>query len=158
MNKTGKAWPSLPGKNRMGAVSAFGMSGTNAHIVMESYKRGASPHPDAPAYLLTLSAKTKEALQEKIEDMITWAENGGLKENDLAQLSYTLLKGRHHFNHRAAIVVQDADDAVYVWKQAKLNEHHPYVFSGKVPQRLCRPSAYSGAHNRSARQVRRLIF
>ena len=24
--------------------------------------------------------------------MITWAENGGLKENDLAQLSYTLLK------------------------------------------------------------------
>ncbi|MDJ1630911.1 hypothetical protein QNN00_13100 [Bacillus velezensis] len=90
--------------------------------------------------------------------MITWAENGGLKENDLAQLSYTLLKGRHHFNHRAAIVVQDADDAVYVWKQAKLNEHHPYVFSGKVPQRLCRASAYSGAHDRSARQVRRLIF
>ncbi len=134
MNKTGKPWPSLPGKNRMGAVSAFGMSGTNAHVVMESYKRSASPHPDAPAYLLTLSAKTKEALQEKIEDMITWAENGGLKENDLAQLSYTLLKGRHHFNHRAAIVVQDADDAAYVWKQAKLNEHHPYVFSGKVPQ------------------------
>ncbi|MDJ1630910.1 hypothetical protein QNN00_13095 [Bacillus velezensis] len=39
MNKTAKAWPSLPGKNRMGAVSAFGMSGTNAHVVMESYKR-----------------------------------------------------------------------------------------------------------------------
>ncbi|ANU30635.1 polyketide synthase [Bacillus velezensis] len=134
VNKTGKPWPSLPGKNRMGAVSAFGMSGTNAHVVMESYKRSASPHRDAPAYLLTLSAKTEEALHEKIEDMITWAENGGLKENDLAQLSYTLLKGRHHFNHRAAIVVQDADDAVYVWKQAKLNEHHPYVFSGKVPQ------------------------
>ncbi|MEY4483737.1 MAG: hypothetical protein RL693_1189, partial [Verrucomicrobiota bacterium] len=37
VNKRTRAWPKRAGKKRMGAVSAFGMSGTNAHMVLEEY-------------------------------------------------------------------------------------------------------------------------
>ncbi|EIW22196.1 beta-ketoacyl synthase N-terminal-like domain-containing protein, partial [Pelosinus fermentans] len=37
VNKESKAWPEKEEKRRLGGVSAFGMSGTNVHMVLESY-------------------------------------------------------------------------------------------------------------------------
>jgi polyketide synthase PksN len=136
VNKVTRPWPEREGKDRIGAVSAFGMSGTNAHMVVRSYlTKGAESSPwRLPYYLLALSAKTKEALQEKIQDMITVLQKRDLQEKDLLQISYTLLEGRQHFNHRCAIVIQDCDDAIYVWNQAHGRESLPNLFRGKVLQ------------------------
>ncbi|EGD45651.1 6-deoxyerythronolide-B synthase, partial [Ruminiclostridium papyrosolvens DSM 2782] len=133
VNKAAKPWPKRDGKVRTGAVSAFGMSGTNVHMVVRSYsgKDTGSFQEQPPYYLLVLSAKTEDALQEKIQDMITVLQNKG---QDLLRISYTGLEGRQHFNHRCAIVIQDHDDAIYVWKQAGSRERLPNLFKGKVPQ------------------------
>ena len=144
VNKTNRPWPA--GKNRtgtarMGAVSAFGMSGTNVHMVVQSYlaaevdvihQRGL--RDQAPYYLLALSAKTEESLQEKIMDMIEVLQNKDYQAQDLSQISYTLLEGRQHFTHRCAVVIQDREDAVYVLKQAGNREKLPNLFQGKVPR------------------------
>ncbi|WP_232035849.1 SDR family NAD(P)-dependent oxidoreductase [Methylomusa anaerophila] len=136
VNKAGKPWPQAGAKDRTGAVSAFGMSGTNAHMVVQSYtpEQAGSQPEQVPFFLLALSAKTREALQEKIRDMIAILQNKDWQGKDLLPVSYTLLAGRQHFNHRCAIVIQDREDAVYVWQQAGGEERLPNLFQGKVPR------------------------
>jgi polyketide synthase PksN len=151
VNKTNRPWPGAVGgafrdggaisggEVRTGAVSSFGMSGTNVHMVVQSYApaegvgRQGVLRDQTPYYLLALSAKTEESLREKIRDMIEVLQNKDLQEQDLSQISYTLLEGRQHFNHRCAIVIQDREDAVYVLKQADRGEKLPNLFQGKVP-------------------------
>jgi polyketide synthase PksN len=136
VNKVSKSWPEISEKRRIGAVSAFGMSGTNVHMVLQSYcpeKRSGIERP-SPYYLLTFSAKTQEALQENIKGMIVVLESKKWQEKDLSQISYTLMEGRQHFNHRCAAVIQDREDAVYILKQMEKKEKVPNLFQGKVPR------------------------
>jgi acyl transferase domain-containing protein/acyl carrier protein/SAM-dependent methyltransferase len=131
VNKTNKPWPG--GKTRIGGVSAFGMSGTNAHMIVESYSpTEAGLGEEQPFYLLALSAKTRETLLEKALDLIKVLENGTI--GDLLHISYTLLEGRQHFNHRCAIVVQEREDVIHVLKQVESMEKIPGLFQGKVPR------------------------
>ena len=139
VNKVRKSW--REGEPKLGAVSAFGMSGTNAHMVVESYS-GSGTHPEtAPCYLLAFSAKTEEALTEKIQDMIALLEDRSKPAADLAAISYTLLEGRQHFNHRCAVVAQDRENAVYILKQTGGGEKLPNLFRGKVDRGFTGPKA-----------------
>ena len=127
----------------MGAVSAFGMSGTNAHMVVQSYTGGEEAIQQSyPCYLLALSAKTPESLQEKAKDLIEVLQNKTISEYDLTNLSYTLLEGRQHFDYRCVIVAQDRENAVYLLKQVGSKERVPNVFQGKVPRDFTSQKAF----------------
>ncbi|MFD2408223.1 SDR family NAD(P)-dependent oxidoreductase [Azorhizophilus paspali] len=134
VNKTNKAWPRAGrDSERLGAVSAFGMSGTNAHVVLESYScEGDSSPFRRPCYLLVLSAKTAEALREKVEQLSAALEQGGYRDNQLPSISYTLLEGRHQFRHRLALVAADLEEALYSLQQYLAGERRPNLFAGKV--------------------------
>lgn len=60
-------------------------------------------------YLITLSAKTPEALNQKVEDIYIWIceENNKFKLNDI---SYTLLAGRSHFVYRMSFFTDSIED------------------------------------------------
>ena len=143
MNRTNRPWPRRQAP-RTGAVSAFGVSGTNAHVVVESYEPDGQEDQDdpdrAPCYLLALSARTHEALQEKTDDLIDLLQRQDAPLN-LARISYTLLEGRHHFAHRRAVVIQDAADAVYALQQAGAGDKRPNLFQGVVPRDFTGPKA-----------------
>ena len=138
VNKTNRPWPA--GKIRTSAVSAFGMSGTNVHMVVQSYSGGEDlaynrdTQAQFPYYLLGFSAKTEESLQEKIMDLIEVLQNKDYQAQELSQISYTLLEGRQHFNYRYAAVIQDREDAIYKLKQMNDKEKLPHLFQGKVPR------------------------
>ncbi len=67
VNKANRDWPEKADGGRIGAVSAFGMSGTNAHVVVESYRpEPADAATTPPHYLLALSAKTEAALRSRV--------------------------------------------------------------------------------------------
>ncbi|MCG7407083.1 SDR family NAD(P)-dependent oxidoreductase [Paenibacillus sp. ACRRX] len=135
VNKQNKPWL-IGERGRTGAVSAFGMSGTNAHVVVQSYEpqRLRNAPDGAACYLLPLSAKTVEALQEKILQMVETLESNLADVSSLSEISYTLFAGRHHFKHRCAIVVRDIKDAALTWKQTKNMDILPNVFRGVVPR------------------------
>ncbi|MCY9109397.1 SDR family NAD(P)-dependent oxidoreductase [Bacillus atrophaeus] len=105
VNETLKKWQNENGKRRMSAISSFGFSGTNAHMVIEEappVKSGkAKPNH---GYLITLSAKTESALQSKIRELHEFLKR---EENDdlvIQDLAYTLHIGRSHFVVRAVFV------------------------------------------------------
>ncbi|MGA8164524.1 MAG: SDR family NAD(P)-dependent oxidoreductase, partial [Waddliaceae bacterium] len=133
VNKSTKAWPKHETNKRIGGVSAFGMSGTNAHMIVESYScHEKKRRKTFPYYLLPLSAKTPEALTEKIHDMLKALQSIKGENERLTATSYTLQVGRHHFSHRCAIVIEDLEDAVYVYNKVKGGERPSNVFQGTV--------------------------
>ncbi|POZ61031.1 amino acid adenylation domain-containing protein, partial [Chromobacterium alticapitis] len=128
LNREATRWPSHP-RPRLGAISAFGMSGTNAHLVLASHDAPA-PEIEAPAFfLLVLSARSPDALRQKTADLCATLRGQPWSRAAMWRMSRTLLAGRQHFAHRTAVVVQDAGHALRAWEA---EETLPYVFHGKV--------------------------
>jgi acyl transferase domain-containing protein len=95
-------WPTV--NQPVGAVSSFGFSGTNAHLIMAS-------GPDVPAqpvsddkdgpYLFLLSARNTDSLKELKQKYIEHLEQ---QHPDLADLCYSASTTRSHFEVRQAFI------------------------------------------------------
>lgn len=133
INTKNRPWKDSHGKRRSGAVSSFGMSGTNAHMVVQSYKQKESGTGGnfSPCFLLALSAETPEELNRRVRDLLEYIPKR-IKNSDLPGLSYTLGQGRHHFGFRCAAVVRDVDDAVSALKSIMEAENLPNIYRGCV--------------------------
>lgn len=124
VNTTLRDWETGSNDRRRAAVSSFGFSGTNAHIVIEEASEPAGSHSVKPGYLLALSARTPEQLRQQADQLIEYCERN--QQADCGNLSYTLLAGRKHFNHRLACVVRSVDELIsYLSK---------WLARSKVPQ------------------------
>jgi amino acid adenylation domain-containing protein len=113
VNDTLRAWPQGSGPRRAG-VSAFGVGGTNVHIVVEEAlgaAAAASAETSAPTTeLLVLSARSAAALQVARRNLAAHLRDSS--DSALADVAFTLQIGRRGFDHRATMVVRDAADAI----------------------------------------------
>ncbi|MFF9850590.1 type I polyketide synthase [Streptomyces litmocidini] len=100
---------------RRAAVSAFGIGGTNAHVILEEAPR--RPAEDAPAdgtpavpVALPLSARTATALDTAAQRLAAHLEaHPGVP---LADVARTLRTGRRLLDHRRAVLARDTAGAV----------------------------------------------
>jgi acyl transferase domain-containing protein/acyl carrier protein len=104
---TAMPWEPISGR-RVGGVSSFGFSGTNAHVIVEEAPAvpavpvaGAAP----PCHLMTLSARDEAALAALASRHARALDAFG--DADLADICFTANTGRAHFAQRAAIVAND---------------------------------------------------
>ncbi|WP_322705377.1 aminotransferase class III-fold pyridoxal phosphate-dependent enzyme [Nostoc sp. DedQUE04] len=95
---------------RRAGVSSFGVGGTNAHIVLEEAPQIQSSGFSRPQQLLLLSAKTSQALEAATANLQQHLQYNA--EINLADVAYTLQRGRKAFNYRRSIVCHDITDAI----------------------------------------------
>ncbi|HEX3000672.1 MAG TPA: beta-ketoacyl synthase N-terminal-like domain-containing protein [Armatimonadota bacterium] len=101
-------WEVGESQKRRAAISAFGFSGTNAHMVVEEAPTVERVHTEKPGYMLVLSARTAEQLRQQVAQLLEYCQTEpGI---DLGDMSYTLLAGRKQFNHRLACVIRSTDE------------------------------------------------
>ncbi|MCE7984892.1 MAG: amino acid adenylation domain-containing protein [Caldilinea sp. CFX5] len=117
-------WPAGE-RPRLAAVSSFGLSGINAHLIIEEAPNQPTnqltTHPPTPRplHLLTLSAKSEaalRALQARFSDYLT-----AQSPVNLADVCFTANTGRDHFNHRLAVVAASPDEAATALQSATGN-------------------------------------
>ncbi|MDE9566074.1 hypothetical protein KKI93_18955 [Xenorhabdus bovienii] len=84
------------------AVSSFGIGGTNAHAVLEEYVPFQTQILSNQPTLLTLSAKTPEALDQKRRDFAAFLKT--CPDNTFVNACYTANVGRSCYKYRYASV------------------------------------------------------
>lgn len=143
---------------RIAGVSAFGMSGTNAHIILAEGPMAATeanattsetsetsetnPPIDEAPYLLPLSARSPKALIAQVAAMKGYLTNTSAA---LPDICYTASVRRTHHRHRLAMVGKTAAELITQLDQTLTGDHLPqsdptrrrqvaFVFSGQGSQ------------------------
>jgi len=95
---------------RYGAVSSFGIGGTNGHIILEEApERTTAANPiERPQHIVSLSAKSASALSAMVVQYQTFIRL--YPETKLADLAFSANTGRNHFEYRTALVATSTDD------------------------------------------------
>jgi acyl transferase domain-containing protein/acyl carrier protein len=97
-------WPEVD-RPRRAAVSSFGISGTNAHVILEQAEDPVSSTVDESRQVLpfVLSARSEDALRE-LTTRLSLEDN-----HDVAAVARTLARHRDVFEHRTVVLAEDAE-------------------------------------------------
>ncbi|MBD2510339.1 KR domain-containing protein [Nostoc muscorum FACHB-395] len=122
---TGKEQP------RRAGVSSFGFGGMNAHVVLEEYLARLRHIPTSNSsqpQLVVLSAKSKERLTVYAQSIAVFLEQQN--SFSLADIAYTLQKGREAMEYRLTIVantLEELGDSLQNFINGKLEDTKTFV-------------------------------
>ncbi|WP_344599184.1 ketoacyl-synthetase C-terminal extension domain-containing protein, partial [Streptomyces violaceusniger] len=126
-----RAWP-VADRPRRAAVSSFGVSGTNAHLILEQ----AEPEPlrrdpvDAGVLPYPLSARNDVGVREQARRLREHLKRH--PEADLGDVSHSLATTRTMFPHRAVLVAADRDELDELLGACAVGEPRGAVVTGKA--------------------------
>jgi 4-hydroxyphenylalkanoate synthase len=125
-----RPWPDT-GRPRRAAVSSFGISGTNAHVILEQSPQPrpepAGAEPDERPVAWPLSARTDAAVREQAGRLAAYLD--AHPDADLATAGRRLA-GRTAFDHRAVVVAADRTALRYGLQALGRGEPSPAVVRG----------------------------
>ncbi|MCN9244812.1 SDR family NAD(P)-dependent oxidoreductase [Streptomyces sp. RY43-2] len=101
-----RPWPELD-RPRRAAVSAFGVSGTNAHVILEQAPAVERPERTGtvPVVPWVLSGRTEAALRDQARRLNALVADR--PELDPVDVAHTLATARTRFEHRAVVLAGD---------------------------------------------------
>ena len=111
---------------RRAGVNSLGVGGTNAHAVLEEAPEGAASEPsDWPFQILTLSAKSRGALDDGSARLA--AHLRARTDQPLADVAFTLKEGRTAFDRRRVVVAESHEDAATLLEAADPRRVHTHT-------------------------------
>lgn len=123
---------------RRAGISAFGVGGSNVHMIVEEYEAENEQKQLADGdVLIPISAKTEINLRNYIEKYIGWMDSAHEKGSTLPNiqdLSFTLITGRIQLPHRVCFVAKN-------YKELKAGMHQ--YLDQKVGERIFTGTAYT---------------
>ena len=121
-----RPWP-VTERPRRAAVSSFGVSGTNAHTILEqapAIEAVPADRTEPPVTPLVLSARTADALERQVEQLHEFLDGEALVD-----VAHSLATGRAALEHRAVLLDDHTVEGVAApGKQA-------FLFTGQGAQR-----------------------
>ena len=129
-----RRWPEQTDRPRRAGVSAFGISGTNAHVIVEQAPAEFAAVEPArtrpPVMPWVLSAKSASALAEQAARLLRFAEQH--PEVDTHDVAYSLVTTRASFDHRAVAVGAERAELLSGLAAIASRAPAPDVVSGKA--------------------------
>ncbi|MFE2765950.1 SDR family NAD(P)-dependent oxidoreductase [Streptomyces albidoflavus] len=105
-------WTRTEGRVRRAGVSAFGLSGTNAHLVIEEppvrAPKQAAPAAEPPALPVVVSGRGEEALRDQAGRWADWLDSR--PGTPLSGIAATAARHRTHFPSRAGVVAAGTEE------------------------------------------------
>ena len=141
--KVQESLETLPEETKLirAGVSAFGLGGTNAHVILESVPSQTQAEPNLlPLQIFTLSAKSPTALQTLAQRYQAFLEDK--PEASLVDIFFTANTRRSQFKHRLAIITESKEKLqdqlnLYINKQLSSS-----IFSGQITRRKPAPVCF----------------
>ncbi|APQ58348.1 Polyketide synthase PksL [Paenibacillus polymyxa] len=103
-------WETEAGVPRRAGVSAFGLAGTNCHVILEEYEQdeqSQSASGENVPYVFTLSAKSKASFDALVDRYRTFLDRTA---HALPDICFTSNQGRGHYAYRLAIVATSLEE------------------------------------------------
>ena len=102
---------------RRAGVNSLGIGGVNAHIILEEAPTiiPQQNQTKRPINLLTISARTPQALKDLANSYVEFWENH--PESDISDVVFTANTGRVHFSNRLAVIGSENSDFITKLRQ-----------------------------------------
>ncbi|MFE6776901.1 type I polyketide synthase [Streptomyces sp. NPDC057702] len=130
-----REWPET-GRPRRAAVSSFGISGTNAHVILEEAPQqevvpeDGGPTVDTGVVPVVLSARDPQALRAQAARLAAYIEER--PDADPYAVAHTLLTARATLEHRAVLLAPDRDHLLDALQALAKGDEHPGVITGNA--------------------------
>ncbi|OLT25754.1 hypothetical protein BJF83_22705 [Nocardiopsis sp. CNR-923] len=150
--REGRAWTGLGSLPRRAGLSAFGMGGVNAHVVVEEAPvTEADPEPRRPVapQVIPLSAKSEAALTRMRIRLREFLRGPGA-ELDIHDIAFTLQVGRASLPHRAAWLASGVDELV---KRLDIDDEPEVAYHGSTSQATAAPREETAPASRARQWV-----
>ena len=101
------SWKQQHSKPRRAMLNNFGAAGSNTALLLEEYKHTQEKNPACQAqrssYVFNLSARSRDALKEYVEQYKRYLDNSSAKGISLEDLCYTATARRESYDYRISL-------------------------------------------------------
>ncbi len=153
-----RPWPET-GKPRRAAVSSFGISGTNAHLILEQpvpEPVEAAGRREPAGYLWPVSGRTPDALREQAARLL--AHLDARPEHTPLDVAHSLASTRVAFPHRAVVTGAGRDELLAALHALATSAAAPGVHTGSAGHPGASAFLFTGQGSQRADMGRTLAF